>query len=361
MVTHRAARTMAAFDTLPDDVDVQAANAPRAPLAESRGAIWAVVVAFNRDTELVRLLTRLGGQTVKLSGIVLVDNANLPSTAAIAARFGAEYIGSAANLGGAGGFSLGMLTALARGASALWLWDDDGFPADEHCLAQLGLLARTRGADVVSPLIVADDDPAHTAFTFYMDGRRTYERALLQRQPVIEGFAHLFNGALIQSASLGRVGLPDFRLFIRGDEVDFLYRIVRTGGVLLTCTAAVAYHPSGRSDISIIPLLSFGVMCPAKPERRALAFRNRAYVFRRHHRWLYLLTDPLRYGAFFLLRRRPDWAGYRAWLAATLRGLREQFGEPPPPREPERPASRAASREAPAADPAHSTALNLRG
>lgn len=326
------------------------------------GAVWAVIVAFNRDEAVARLLARLAEQSVPLAGTVLVDNANLPSTAALAARFGADYVGSAANLGGAGGFALGMLTALARGATALWLWDDDGFPDDARCLELLQQCARTRGADVVSPLIVAEDDPARTAFAFHLGGRRTTERAQVQRRPVVEGFAHLFNGALVQAACLARVGLPDYRLFIRGDEVDFFFRVLRSGGQVLTCTAAVAYHPSGKADVQALPLLPFGVVCPANPERREIAFRNRAYVYRRHRRWLYLLTDPVRYGAFFLVRRRPDWAGYRQWIAATLRGYREQFGDPPPaPPEEPRPPARPTVRETLPAEPAHPPALNLRG
>ena len=38
------------------------------------------------------------------------------------------YLGSRCNLGGAGGFALGMLHALAMGADWVWLADDDGRP-----------------------------------------------------------------------------------------------------------------------------------------------------------------------------------------------------------------------------------------
>ena len=136
--------------------------------------------------------------------------------------------------------------------------------------------------------------------------------------------------------SLRRVGLPDYRLFIRGDEIDFHYRVVRSGGRIITCTEAVARHPSGEADIGFIAGLPFGVVCPVNPARRGITFRNRAYVFRQHHAWLYLLTDPLRYAGFFLLRRQPDWAGFRAWLSATRDGWRGHFGDPPRPGVPAR-------------------------
>ena len=47
------------------------------------------------------------------------------------------YLGSRRNLGGAGGFALGMLHALALGADWVWLADDDGRPADADVLGTL--------------------------------------------------------------------------------------------------------------------------------------------------------------------------------------------------------------------------------
>ena len=157
-------------------------------------------------------------------------------------------MGSATNLGGAGGFALGMLAALARGAQALWLWDDDGYPENDDCLDILSACALSRGADLACPLVVAEDDAFRTAFTFRVDGIRTTDRKTVQQRAQIDGFAHLFNGALIQASTLRRFGLPDYRFFIRGDEVDFGCRVSRSGGLIVTCTAAVARHPSGRSN-----------------------------------------------------------------------------------------------------------------
>jgi rhamnopyranosyl-N-acetylglucosaminyl-diphospho-decaprenol beta-1,3/1,4-galactofuranosyltransferase len=49
------------------------------------------------------------------------------------------------NLGGAGGFALGMLHALALGADWVWCADDDGRPADETVLATLLDVRRRHG------------------------------------------------------------------------------------------------------------------------------------------------------------------------------------------------------------------------
>ena len=51
----------------------------------------------------------------------VVEECGIPST----------WLPSWRNLGGAGGFALGMLHALALGADWVWLGDDDGRAADE--------------------------------------------------------------------------------------------------------------------------------------------------------------------------------------------------------------------------------------
>ena len=50
------------------------------------------------------------------------------------------YLPSRRNLGGAGGFALGILHALALGADWVWLADDDGHPQDSQVLATLHAL-----------------------------------------------------------------------------------------------------------------------------------------------------------------------------------------------------------------------------
>ena len=74
------------------------------------------------------------------------------------------YLGSRRNLGGAGGFALGMLHALALGADWVWLADDDGRPQDRDVLATLLACADKHGLAEVSPMVCDLDDPDRLAF-----------------------------------------------------------------------------------------------------------------------------------------------------------------------------------------------------
>lgn len=294
--------------------------------SEAPPRILAVIVACDRPSELRRLLAAIAEQTVSVAGTIVIDNDANPKVEEIARRFGAEHHRSVRNLGGAGGFALGMLLAMAAGADLLWLWDDDGWPGGPDCLGrQLDYQARTDAA-ITSPLVVSESDPTRTSFGFRIAGRSTFDRGRLPREEALVGHVHLFNGALIPAAIVQRYGLPDLRLFIRGDEEDFLYRVLRGGGHVATVLDAIAFHPSGEREV--VPLLGgrlFAVY-PADPGRRRLMFRNKGYLFWRHHAYLRLALNIARYTLFFLFRWPPDVQGFREWLRCTVSGAREHLG-----------------------------------
>jgi rhamnopyranosyl-N-acetylglucosaminyl-diphospho-decaprenol beta-1,3/1,4-galactofuranosyltransferase len=272
----------------------------------------------------------LAKQSTKLSGVIVIDNADQASIACLSERHGAHYIGSKRNLGGAGGFALGMMTALAHGAEHIWLWDDDGFPEDEHCLGLLLAAALEHSADLISPLVVNEANHEETAFAFRLSGKSTNSRQEVQQHALIKDFVHLFNGALLRADALERFGLPDYRFFIRGDEVDFMYRLVRAGGKVFTNPAAVACHPSGAGDVHKVPGLPFGVVVPTCPLRREITFRNRAQNFLRHRKFILQIADYPRYGLYFLVRTKPDFSGFWHWLRATWQGYRGITGRQQP-------------------------------
>ncbi|EUA63969.1 glycosyl transferase 2 family protein [Mycobacteroides abscessus 1948] len=96
----------------------------------SRNNVVAVVVTYRRAAELAQSLQIVAAQTVAPNHLVVVDNDNDPAikTLVEGQPIATTYLGSNRNLGGAGGFALGMLHALTLGADWVWLADDDGPP-----------------------------------------------------------------------------------------------------------------------------------------------------------------------------------------------------------------------------------------
>jgi rhamnopyranosyl-N-acetylglucosaminyl-diphospho-decaprenol beta-1,3/1,4-galactofuranosyltransferase len=91
-------------------------------------------------------------------------------------------------------------------------------------------------SDVVAPLILDIEDEQHLAFTYFVEGRRITTRSGMVGFPLVRHFAHLFNGTLVRAEAFARFGIPDYRLFLRGEEIDFLHRVRRGGGLIMTVT-----------------------------------------------------------------------------------------------------------------------------
>jgi rhamnopyranosyl-N-acetylglucosaminyl-diphospho-decaprenol beta-1,3/1,4-galactofuranosyltransferase len=98
--------------------------------------VCAVVVTHRRVDQLTKSLDAVTGQRRAPDHLVVVDNDDDERVRELVAGqpIPTTYIGSRRNLGGAGGFALGMLQALAQGADWVWLADDDGRPSDSAVL-----------------------------------------------------------------------------------------------------------------------------------------------------------------------------------------------------------------------------------
>src|SRR5690606_11092357 len=108
----------------------------------------------------------LAKQTHPIAHFIVVDNGPDKPARAVVESSGLDttYVPSWKNLGGAGGFALGMLHALAMGADWIWLGDDDGMLSDESTLSTLVELAERRGLAAVSPMAAHKDNPDRLAF-----------------------------------------------------------------------------------------------------------------------------------------------------------------------------------------------------
>jgi rhamnopyranosyl-N-acetylglucosaminyl-diphospho-decaprenol beta-1,3/1,4-galactofuranosyltransferase len=292
----------------------------------------AVVITYDRALLLRRCLISLHAQSRQPDAIIVVDDASpgLATAAAIATFPGVRHVRHATNCGGAAAYCTGVEVALADGADLVWMMDDDALPADEDCLERLVALAEA-GAGLAAPLVLDHEDPERLAFPIRLAGRTRFLAKDLDGATSIEGFAHLFNGALIRAETFGAIGLPDPRFISRGDEVEFLLRALRAGIVVRIDIGTRFLHPSARPEIHPILLGRFYATVPLTATKRRVQFRNRGYIFRTYGMWHYLTADIIRYGCHYLARRRPDLLGFAHWLAATAEGWVGGFMRTPAP------------------------------
>jgi rhamnopyranosyl-N-acetylglucosaminyl-diphospho-decaprenol beta-1,3/1,4-galactofuranosyltransferase len=300
-------------------------------------SVFAVVVTHRRPDELAKSLDVLSTQTRLPDHLIVVDNgaSDGPSDGRARELVGSQpisttYLGSRRNLGGAGGFALGILHALAQGADWVWLADDDGRPQDTRVLATLIACAEKYGLAEVSPMVCDSDDPQRLAFPLRRGlvwRRRASELRTEEGQDLLRGIASLFNGALFRASTLEAVGVPDMRLFIRGDEVELHRRLVRSGLAFGTCLDAVYLHPCGSDEFKPILGGRMHTQYPEDPAKRFFTYRNRGYVLSQPGLRKLLPQEWVRFSWFFLVTRR-DPRGLLEWIRLRRLGRREIFGKP---------------------------------
>ncbi|MGV0644355.1 glycosyltransferase family 2 protein [Mycolicibacterium sp. XJ2546] len=300
------------------------------------GTVCAVVVTHRRVEELTKSLEAVTAQTRAPDHLIVVDNdfseGGDPRVAELVAGqpVPTTYLGSRRNLGGAGGFALGMLHALALGADWVWLADDDGRPADSEVLGALVACADKHGLAEVSPMVCDLDDPGRLAFPLRRGvawRRRVEELRTEAGQDLLPGIASLFNGALFAASTLEATGVPDLRLFVRGDETELHRRLVRSGLPFGTCLNAVYLHPQGGDEFKPILGGRMHAQYPDDARKRFFTYRNRGYLLSQPGLRRLLPQEWARFGWYFLVSRR-DPAGLLEWIRLRRLGRKERFGRP---------------------------------
>lgn len=303
--------------------------------ADSRVA--AVIVTHKRVDLLRASLDVVANQTRPVEWVIVVDNGCEDAVRNLLNDVAGDrgvYLPSATNLGGAGGFAYGFLQALALGAEAVWCADDDGRPENTEVLATLMDCATRHCLDEVSPVVCNLAEPDKLAFPLRrgIEWRRYRSKLFNPKHPVEEqdflpNIASLFNGALISADAMARIGVPDYRLFIRGDEVEYHRRLSRSGLKFGTCLSAAYLHPDGSDEFKPILGGRMHTQYPDNEGKRFFTYRNRGFLMNQPGMRRLLPQEYARFAWFFLVQRR-DVNGFKQWLKLHQMGRKEHFERP---------------------------------
>ncbi len=230
------------------------------------GRVVAVVVTYNRRSELATAIAAVIDQTRRPDRIVVVDNASTDGTADYLAHLDSpvpvDVIRPERNTGGAGGFFLGMRHAYSAGADFLWICDDDSV-AYPDALERL-LSGYRRAADLL------DEPPVFAcSLVTWTDGtmaemnvplaRADWPR-LMPREPGLALVAACtFVSVLVPREQVTRHGLPDPAMFIWFDDVEYTTRLSEHGPGVAVLASVVehrthrnrAVHPAQVTDADL--------------------------------------------------------------------------------------------------------------
>ncbi|AZG46779.1 galactofuranosyltransferase GlfT1 [Gordonia insulae] len=304
--------------------------------------VIAVVVTHRRVELLAGSLAVIATQDRPVDHLIVVDNADEAEVAELVAGqpVPTTYLGSQRNLGGAGGFALGMLHALTLGADWIWCADDDGRPDGPTVLSTLLDCAARHQLDEVSPVVANIDDPDTLAFPLrrgmvwrrkrselFADGAGNGPTGGAQEDDFLPGIASLFNGALFSAKAIDEVGVPDLRLFFRGDEVEIHRRLQRSDLAFGTCLTAGYLHPDGSEEFRPILGGRMHTQYPDNPTKRYFTYRNRGYLMSQPGMRKLIPQEYARFGWYFLVQQR-DPKGFAEWMRLRRLGRRERFTRP---------------------------------
>ena len=240
--------------------------------------VTVVGVSWESASVLPGCLESLAAQSLAPEAIVVVDNASTDGTEEAVAASGVEvaYVRLARNGGGAEGFHYGVKHALAaaedgaaapadggadpRGAGAdgatwLWLMDDDCEPLPE-CLERLlaSRAAADPGTSVVCPTVVSGQDAL-------LPLNRLKRARRFVRSPLVPAAYDAdeeridtasFVGPLIRSGAARTAGLPERRVFIRFDDIEYIDRLGKLGQVVNVAAATIRHkEPVPLDDVSL--------------------------------------------------------------------------------------------------------------
>lgn len=276
----------------------------------SRESVAIVVVTFNRAHLLEPMLAGLGRLRRPADAVIVVDNASTDDTAAVLAGStlpGLQIVSAPENLGGAGGFHLGVRTAYEGGYDRIWLMDDDVIPA-EDCLEQMLAI------DEDCLMAVREDrhgnlcEKAATRFDLTRPWVLRPKTGMVETDfgtrgampPLVRIENVAFEGFMVRRRVVEAVGLPDPSYFIFYDDVDYALRARRAGWRIWAVRDAV-----------LVRQLDFD-------QQHDLAGWKGFYMYRN------LFAVHFRYGANALVRAKPWLIAFGVVLASPGRGGRAE-------------------------------------
>lgn len=197
--------------------------------------VAAVVVTYNRLTDLKECIRSLRGQSHPLAAMVVFDNGSTDGTADwLAQQTDVFCLTSRDNLGGAGGFHHALKHAFEKKYDWFWLMDDDCSP-EEKCLEKLLAIPHKETYAGLAPTVYEEDKiPAsHRANLTYSPNLSALQEPLAEAgngNPVSAIDYASFVGLLLPYSSVQAVGLPRSEFFIHNDDVEYSLRLKKQVG-----------------------------------------------------------------------------------------------------------------------------------
>lgn len=265
--------------------------------------ITAVVVTCNRSEKLEKTVASLLSGRQVPDEIVVIDNHSKPdeysNVKAICDPLGSVYmLRTNKNIGGAGGFALGIKVAFERGASHLWVMDDDVYVLEDSLYS------------LTSKFSWLEDQGEWPGFICskvnWVDGEICemnqpatswdWSRKTKDHQSLVKVDSCSFVSCFFSSKAVEKVGLPLVDFFIWYDDVEYTRRISAIAPCYIDLDSVVVHDTPENKGVN------FSFINDSNVWKYEYGARNEAWYLA--HR-----SNLLRWLSFFLGKRKDMRAG----------------------------------------------------
>ena len=219
-----------------------------------------MLVTFNRLEDLKKTVEAYNRQTIFPDRMIIVNNASTDGTTAYldflksthGFKFPVDIIHLNQNLGGAGGFALGMQQAMKSQCDYLFLADDDAVPFQDM-FAEFLEFEKDDTDDIAAYCTsVIDQYGFSTVQRGKLDkGLFTLRRIDVTREEAQQKSFEVdyltFVGAFFKRNVVESVGYPLSEYFIHEDDAEYSTRIRKTGKIICISSSKI-YHPRAEGN-----------------------------------------------------------------------------------------------------------------
>ncbi len=205
-------------------------------------SIAIVLLTYNRLELLKEVLAALKAQTLRPREIIVVNNSSTDGSGDWLATQSGITVITQPNVGSSGGQYTGIRAAYDSGCNWIWTMDDDVVP-EPDCLGKL--MENIGPQNVHAPLRYNPDGTPFLndtiSFNLTNPFKSIWNDILSEkdlRKEYIDAVGITFEGPLFHRRLVEKIGLPEKKFFIYGDDTDYFIRAEKAGFKIRIVTRA---------------------------------------------------------------------------------------------------------------------------
>lgn len=214
--------------------------------------ITAVVVTYNRLALLKKCLDSIRNQSRRVDEIVVIDNCSTDGTTEFLNSIASQHpdikpTTLPSNIGGAGGFEVGIAKAVETGADRVWIMDDDTIPTPTALERLLEVEDSDPKIGFTCSRVEWTDGNMHLMNKPLFKGHHRPDTTIDLVTRPIECDAATFVSLLVKREVIVKVGLPIGEYFIWHDDIEYTSRILRAGYIGIYVPGSVVIHETAHN------------------------------------------------------------------------------------------------------------------